>query len=101
MCKGCALGKYAKVSFPSSDNRSKGILDMIHSDVGGTMSTVSLSGYYYYVIFIDYFNRGMLTGVKIPRNKGGSLPVLQVPIRLMNVWYGKPNGIMDPLPSRG
>jgi hypothetical protein len=27
VCKGCALGKYAKTTFPSSDNRSKGILD--------------------------------------------------------------------------
>ena len=41
----------------------------------------------------------LLTGVKIPRNKGGhSIP--QVPIRLMNVWYDRPDGIMDPLPSR-
>ena len=28
----------------------------------------------------------------------GSLPILQVPIRLMNVWYGRPDGVMDPLP---
>jgi hypothetical protein len=33
VCKGCALGKYAKTIFPSSDSRSKGILDLIHSDM--------------------------------------------------------------------
>lgn len=30
----------------------------------------------------------------------GSLLVSQVPIRLTNVWYGRPGGIMDPLPSK-
>ena len=34
-CKGCAMGKFAKLSFPSSDNRVNGILDLIHSDVSG------------------------------------------------------------------
>ena len=57
VCKGCALGKYANEAFPSSENRSKGILDLIHSDVGGPMLAVSLNGYYYYVIFIDDFSR--------------------------------------------
>jgi hypothetical protein len=57
VCKGCALGKYSKTAFPGSDNRSKGILDLIHSDVCGSMSVVSLSGYHYYVTFIDDFSR--------------------------------------------
>jgi hypothetical protein len=30
VCKGCALGKYTKTAFPSSDSRSGGILDLIH-----------------------------------------------------------------------
>ena len=29
-----------------------------------------------------------------------TLPVPQVPIRLTNVWYGRLDGIMDPLPSK-
>jgi hypothetical protein len=33
ICKGCALGKNIKKPFPSSDNRSKEILDLIHSYV--------------------------------------------------------------------
>ena len=35
---------------------------------------------------------------KNPLQQKGSLVVSQVPIRLMNVWYGRPDGIMDPLP---
>ena len=40
-------------------------------------------------------------GSKNPLQQRGSLPIAQVPIRLMNVWYGTPDEIMDPLPSRG
>lgn len=57
MCKGYTLGKYAKTSFPIRDNRAKGILDLVHSDVGGLFSSVSLSGYKYYVTFIDDHTR--------------------------------------------
>jgi hypothetical protein len=53
VCKGCALRKYAKTVFPSNDNRSKGILDLIHSDVCGPMLAVSIGGFNYYVSFID------------------------------------------------
>eukprot|EP00253_Pinus_taeda_P007806 PITA_07806 len=56
-CRGCATGKFAKSPFPSSDNRATGILDLIHSDVSGRMSHVSLSGYEYYVLFIDDHSR--------------------------------------------
>ena len=53
VCRGCALGKNVKGSFPSSDSGSKGILDLIHTDVCGPMTVASLSGYLYYVLFID------------------------------------------------
>ena len=39
ICKGCALGKNTKKSFSRSKNRSKGILDLIHSDICGSMSS--------------------------------------------------------------
>lgn len=47
VCKGRALGKYAKTMFLSSDIRAKGILNLIHSDVCGPMLAVPLSGYHY------------------------------------------------------
>jgi hypothetical protein len=43
--RGCALGKNAKGYFLRSDNRSKGILDLVHSDFCGSMTIASLSGY--------------------------------------------------------
>ena len=35
ICKGCALGKNTKKFFSRSKNRSKGILDLIHSNIVG------------------------------------------------------------------
>jgi transposase InsO family protein len=57
ICKGCALGKNIKKPFPSSNNRSKDILDLIHLDVCGPMPVKSLGGSSYYVIFIDDYSR--------------------------------------------
>ena len=57
VCKGCVLGKFVKESFPRSDTRYKGVLDLVHSDVCGLMSMKSLRGYKYYVTLIDGFSR--------------------------------------------
>ena len=57
VCKGCAKGKNTKKTFPSSESKAKGILEIIHSDVCGPMSSSSLSRYAYYVSFIDDFSR--------------------------------------------
>ena len=53
ICKGCALGKNTKKYFSKSKNRSKVILDLINYGIRGTMSSSSLSGCLYYVMFID------------------------------------------------
>ena len=55
--KGCTLGKYTKTAFLSSDSGAAEILDLIHSDVCGPMSSSSLTGSLYYVVFIDDLSR--------------------------------------------
>jgi hypothetical protein len=57
VCKECAQGKNVKKPFPSNGNKAKGVMDLIHSDVCRCMSATSLSGYVYYVSFIDDFSR--------------------------------------------
>ena len=37
ICKKCAKGKNTKKTFPSSESKAKGILEIIHSDVCGPM----------------------------------------------------------------
>ena len=56
-CRGCTLGKNTKGPFHNSESRSKCILDLIHSDLCGPMSVASLSGFLYYIIFIDDYSR--------------------------------------------
>ena len=51
VCRGCTLGKNIKKQFPSSENRSKEILDPIHLDACGPMPVKSLGGSLYYVTF--------------------------------------------------
>ena len=65
--KGCAKGKNTNKPFPSSESKAKGILQIIHSDVCGPMSSISLSGYAYYVSFIDDFSRN--TWIYFMKNK--------------------------------
>ena len=57
VCRGCALGKYTKTVFPSSDTRAAWVLDLIHTDICGPMSSLSLTGFEYYISFIDDYSR--------------------------------------------
>ena len=57
ICKGCAQGKNAKKTFPNSEIKAKGIMEIVHSDVCRPMSSSSLRRYVYYVSFIDDFSR--------------------------------------------
>ena len=45
VCRGCALGKYTKAPFPGSESRATGILDLVHSNVSGQISTTSINSY--------------------------------------------------------
>ena len=55
-CKGCAREKNIKNPFSKSETKTKGTLELIHSDVCGPMPSASLSGYEYYVTFIDDYS---------------------------------------------
>jgi hypothetical protein len=50
-------GKHAKATFPSSEHRSRGILDIVHLDVCGPMSIASITESVYYVSFINDLSR--------------------------------------------
>jgi hypothetical protein len=54
---GCAQGKNIKNPFMKRDNKAKGVLELIHSDVCGPMPSSSISECVYYVSFIDDYPR--------------------------------------------
>jgi hypothetical protein len=42
VCTGCALDKNTKKAYPHSNRKTNGILDLIHSDLCGPMTTPSM-----------------------------------------------------------
>ena len=54
--KECAKGKNTKNPYPNSENKAKGILDIVHLDVCEPMQKTSLSEYVYYASFIDDYS---------------------------------------------
>jgi hypothetical protein len=57
VCNGCTQGKNIKNPFPKRDNKTEGVLEIIHSDVCGPMPSSFISGYVYYVSFIHDYSR--------------------------------------------
>jgi hypothetical protein len=57
VCNGCTQGRNIKNPFPKRDNKAEGVLELIHSYVCGPMPSASISGYVYYVSFIDDYSR--------------------------------------------
>jgi hypothetical protein len=53
-CEHCIYGKHSRVRFPSGATRENGILELVHSDVFGSVKVSSLGRSLYYVSFIDY-----------------------------------------------
>jgi hypothetical protein len=49
-------GRTSRTLFPKKDNKAEGVLELIHSDVCGPMPSSSISGYVYYVSFIDDYS---------------------------------------------
>lgn len=57
-CIACIEGKQCKLPFPKkSMSRSKVMLGLVHTDVCGPLQAPSISGYRYFVTFIDDFSR--------------------------------------------
>lgn len=56
-CEVCVAGKHSKRPFKPSNKRSANLLDLIHSDLCGPMSTQSIGGARYFLTFIDDHSR--------------------------------------------
>ena len=56
-CESCLLGKMTKSPFAKSCERASELLELIHSDVCGPMSTTARGGYQYFVTFTDDLSR--------------------------------------------
>lgn len=58
VCECCVTGKMARTSFPKkSENRTKSVLSLIHTDLCGPMPNVTPTGNRYILTFIDDYSR--------------------------------------------
>lgn len=57
-CEDCILGKQTRNSFQKkAEYQSKGILELVHTDICGPITPESFSGRKYFITFIDDFSR--------------------------------------------
>lgn len=63
----CCLEKIHNLPFPSSINESSTPLQLTHTDLRGTSFVPSISGYKYYILFIDDYSK--YTWIYVLRNK--------------------------------
>lgn len=69
-CVVCAKAKISEQPFPKKSlSRSKGILDLVHTDICGPMRTASAGGGSYFVSFIDDKSRKMYIYIIKRRNE--------------------------------
>ena len=55
-CEFCLLGKMTKEPFTEHSERANELLDLIHTDVCGPLSSDARGGYKYFITFTDDFN---------------------------------------------
>ena len=56
-CSNCILGKCAKLPFHNSVTHTSRPLELVHADVWGPTPLLSVSGYRFYVLFVDDFTK--------------------------------------------
>ncbi|XP_052477253.1 uncharacterized protein LOC128032616 [Gossypium raimondii] len=86
-CKTCHFAKHKKLSFPVSQTRSNNIFDLIHVDIWGPNSIVSLHGHRYFLTIVDDFTR--YTWIILLKTKSEVRGHIQNFFALANTQYSK------------
>ena len=59
ICKQCQLGKITKTSFKSKTHTSKGILEIVHTNLYGPIDVRRYKGDKYIMLLVDDYSRMM------------------------------------------
>ena len=57
VCESCLEGKMTKRPFNAKGRRAQELLELVHMDVCGLMSTQAKGGYEYFITFTDDYSR--------------------------------------------
>ena len=74
-CTICPLAKQKRLSFPSSISSSSSCFDLVHADIWGPYSTISLNGSKYFLTLVDDYSR--CTWVYLMKNKSETSCLIQ------------------------
>lgn len=91
-CEPCLNGKFAARPFPSSTSTSKQCMDLIHSDVCGSMQTATPSGNRWFLTLIDDFSR--FTVVRLLQAKREAEAAIREYVALMQVRFQRPPTVL-------
>ena len=75
MCESCLLRKMTKPSFTEKDERASDILDLVHTDVCGLMSTSTRGGHQYFIMFTNDLSK--YGYIYLMKNKSKSFEILK------------------------
>ena len=76
ICEGFIFGKQRKESFPLGKSyRARDQLEIVHSDICGSMQTTSIGGNTYFLTFVDDFSRK--TWIYFLKHKSNTLGCFQ------------------------
>ena len=56
-CESCLMGKMTKIPFSGHRERTNELLELVHMDVCGPMTTQARGGYSYFITFTDDLSR--------------------------------------------
>ena len=57
VCESCLEGKMTKIPFNAKGRKAQELLELVHTDVRGPMSTQAKGGYEYFITFTDDYSR--------------------------------------------
>ena len=57
VCESCLEGKMTNRPFKTKGNRAKDVLELVHTNLCGSMNIQARGGYEYFVTFIDDYSR--------------------------------------------
>jgi hypothetical protein len=88
-CEACLLGKMTKMHFSGFPERASDLLELIHTDVCGPMSTTTRGGYQYFITFTD--DLSIYGYVYLMKHKSGTFEKFKEFQSEVENQYGKKN----------
>ena len=82
-CNTCHYAKHKKLSFPSSNSHASSYFDLLHMDIWGPCSKLSMHGHRYFLTIMDDHSR--FTWIYLMHTKTETLKTLQISLHTLKL----------------